>query len=105
MSNALSPAEIRFELLARREIALIDLREEGIFARGHPLFAAQIPLDRLALEAPISLPRRAALIVVYDNGEGLAVPAVKILEGLGYTDVRYLTGGLDGWRSAGFELF
>ena len=105
MTKAFSPAEVRFELLARREIALIDLREEAIFARAHPLFAAQIPLDRLELEAPASIPRRSTLIVIYDNGEGLTGPAIAILEDLGYTNVKYLTGGLDGWRSAGFELF
>jgi hypothetical protein len=27
------------------------LREEAAFARGHPLFAAQIPLRRLEIEA------------------------------------------------------
>ena len=47
----LSPAAVRLELIARREIALIDLREEAEFARGHPLFASQIPLSRLELEA------------------------------------------------------
>lgn len=105
MTRDLSPAEVRLELLARREIALIDLREEAIFARDHPLFAAQIPLGRLQLEVPIYIPRRSTLIVVYDNCEGLVGPAIRVLEELGYTNVRSLAGGLEGWRRAGFELF
>ena len=100
-----SPAEVRLELLARREIALIDLREEAVFAQGHPLFAAQILPDRLALEVPVTIPRRATLVVVYDNGECPVEPAIRTLEALGYTNVRVLAGGLDGWRQAGFELF
>lgn len=100
-----TPQDIRRALLAREEIALIDLREEAAFARGHPLFAAQIPLRRLEIEAPWRLPRRDTRIVVYDDGEGLTVPALGILAKLGFTRVSALAGGLSGWREAGYELF
>jgi len=43
--------------------------------------------------------------VVYDNGEGLAEAAARTLQQLGYTDVALLEGGVDGWRSAGGEIF
>ncbi|WP_336973615.1 rhodanese-like domain-containing protein [Sphingobium aromaticiconvertens] len=100
-----TPADIRAALLARDEIALIDVREEHEFAQGHPLFAAQIPLRRIDEEARWRIPRLATPIVVYDNGEGLAHKAAVRLQGLGYTDVRELDGGLTGWREAGYELF
>jgi len=101
----ITPQQIRAHLLARDEIALIDLREEAEFARGHPLFAAQIPLRRLAVEAPWRLPRRDGLVVVYDDGEGLVAPAIAQLHALHYTNVHALDGGLRGWREAGYELF
>lgn len=100
-----TPADIRKALLARDEIALIDLREEAEFALGHPLFAAQIPARRLALEADWRVPRRETRIVLYDNGEGLTEPARAELADLGYTHVSVLEGGLQGWREAGYELF
>ncbi|WP_336966441.1 rhodanese-like domain-containing protein [Sphingobium aquiterrae] len=100
-----TPADIRTALLARDEIALIDVREEHDFAQGHPLFAAQIPLRRIDDEARWRIPRRDTPIVVYDDGEGLAHKAAVRLQGLGYTDVRELEGGLGGWREAGYELF
>ena len=102
---SLSPSDIRNLLLARQEIALIDVREEAEFARGHPLFAAQIPLRRIAEEAQWRIPRAETPIVVYDNGEGLAAQAVTELRDLGFTQVAKLAGGLAGWRDAGFELF
>ena len=83
------------------EIALIDVREEHPFSREHPLFAAQLPLSRLELDAPWRLPRRDVSIVVYDNGEGLAETAARRLQGLGYTQVTLLDGGLQGWRTSG----
>ncbi len=105
MTGTVSPAEVRLALLARDEIALIDPREEAAFATGHPLFAAQLPADRIAIEAPARLPRRDVPIVLYDDGGQLAADAAARLGALGYGDVRLLEGGLQGWRAAGYELF
>jgi rhodanese-related sulfurtransferase len=102
---SVTPAQVRQALIAREEIALIDVREEAAFARGHPLFAAQIPLRRIAVEAQWRIPRRDTPIVVYDDGEGLADHAIVALQELGFTDVHALEGGLQGWRDAGYELF
>jgi rhodanese-related sulfurtransferase len=92
-------------LLLRDEIALLDLRHEAAFATGHPLFAANMATERIALEAGTRLPRKDVPIVVYDAGEGLVGAAADRFSALGYTDVRQLDGGLGAWRSAGFELF
>ncbi len=43
-------AGIRQALLDRRELALIDVREEADFATAHPLFAVNLPLSKLELE-------------------------------------------------------
>ena len=97
--------EVRAALLAREEIALLDVREEDPFAQAHPLFAANLPWARLELDAWLRIPRRDTRIVVYDNGEGLAGSAVQRLRALGYTQVSELAGGLAGWQQAGGELF
>ena len=101
----LTPAQVRQLLLDRTEIALVDVREEDPFAQSHPLWAVQIGAGRIALDAPWRLPRRDVTIAVYDNGEGLAAPAARELQALGYTRVHLLVGGLAGWRDAGGELF
>jgi rhodanese-related sulfurtransferase len=100
-----TPREVRQDLIARREIALLDLREEDPFARGHPLFASQLPLSRLELEILDRAPRKDVRIVLYDNGEGLVSPAGKRLAALGYNNVHALKGGLEGWIAAGYEVF
>jgi rhodanese-related sulfurtransferase len=102
---SITPQHVRSALLARHEIALLDVRDEAAFATGHPLFAAQIPLARIAAEAEWRLPRKDVDIVVYDHGEGLAPFAVEELRGLGFTRVDLLEGGLQGWSDAGYELF
>lgn len=96
---------IRSALLARQELALLDVREEDPFAQAHPLFAANVPLSRLELEIFARVPRRDTPITVYDDDEGLAPVAAQRLLALGYIDVALLEGGLAGWRDAGGELF
>src|SRR3954452_1335327 len=99
------PSQVRTGLLLSDEIALLDLRHEAAFATGHPLFAANMAAGRIALEAGIRLPRKDVPIVLYDAGEGLVPEAADRLIALGYTNVRQLEGGLQAWKSAGYEVF
>ncbi|GLK88553.1 rhodanese homology domain-containing protein [Pseudomonas turukhanskensis] len=100
-----SYADLRTALLAREELALLDVREEAPFAEAHPLFAANLPLSKLELEIFARVPLRHTPITVYDNGEGLAERAAQRLHALGYSNVALLAGGLRGWQAAGGELF
>jgi len=105
VNTAVTPQDIRTALLLRQEIALLDLRHEAVFATAHPLFAANMAADRIALEAPHRLPRKDVPIVLYDDGEGLVAQASAELASLGYSHVRALAGGLAAWRAAGYEIF
>jgi rhodanese-related sulfurtransferase len=103
------PSAVRRALRDRAEIGLLDVRQEGRFAAGHPLFAASFPLGRLEAEVFDRLPSRSVPLVVYGDGPGDgdddAATAVRRLRGLGYRSVSLLAGGLAGWTSAGGELF
>jgi rhodanese-related sulfurtransferase len=103
--STVTPEFVRTELLAKRELALLDVREEALHATGHPLFAANLPLSRIELEAYTRLPRRSVPIVLMDNGEGLALTAALVLRGMGYSNIFLLANGLQGWRDAGYEVF
>lgn len=104
-------AEIRAALIEKREIALLDVREEDPHANGHPLFAAHLSLSRLELSAYEKLPRRDVPIVTIDDDGaigGYAERAAKKLVELGYTQVAILAGGIygaGGWRESGGEIF
>ena len=68
-------AEIIQALRQRQEVALVDVRDEALYAQGHPLFAVNLPLSRLELEWLDRIPRRDTPVTLYDNGEGLAQAA------------------------------
>src|ERR1700752_1626772 len=78
------PSQVRGALLLRDEIALLDVRHEAAFATGHPLFAANMAADRIALEAETRVPRKDLPIVIYDDGEGLVTAAASQFKELGY---------------------
>jgi rhodanese-related sulfurtransferase len=107
MTDTIAYADVRSALIDRREIALLDVREEDPFAQEHPLWAANLPLSRLELDAWGRIPRRDTVLAVYgDEHEATqAERAVAKLRQLGYTRVSLLEGGLAGWRAAGGELF
>ena len=96
---------VRERLLQRKEIALLDIREEAIHAQAHPLFAANFPLTRLEVDAFAKLPNQAVCVVTIDSGEGLAEIAAKRLIDLGYSQVSIFQGGISAWAAAGGELF
>jgi len=88
------------------ELALLDVREQGVHYRGHPFFACCAPYSRLELAIGDLVPRRSTPIVLLDGaGEGLADKSRARLLALGYTDVRILERGCAGWQAAGMELF
>lgn len=103
----LTADQVRAHLLARDEIALLDVREEHPYAQAHPLWAANLPLSRIELEAWRRIPRLDTRIVLFGDfeGEDLAPKAAAVLARLGYTQVNVLAGGLAGWQGAGGEVF
>src|SRR5919106_2194020 len=103
---AIPARRISERLAGTDELALLDVREQGVHYRGHPFYACSAPLSRLELIIADLVPRKTGPIVVLDGGnEGLAEKAVVKLRELHYTDVDILEGGCAGWKAAGLELF
>jgi rhodanese-related sulfurtransferase len=103
---AISAKRVSERLAGSGELALLDVREQGVHYRGHPFFACSAPLSRLELMIGDLVPRKSVPIVVLDGGnEGLAQKAATRLLDLGYLDVSLLEGGCAGWQAAGLELF
>ena len=104
------PAQLATLLDGDDEIAIIDVREQGIFARGHLLFARSVPLSTLELKISDLVPRKSTRIVVcaadeLGDDEELLARACTRLRDLGYGDVVVLAGGNAGWQAAGHQLF
>ncbi|HEX4509826.1 MAG TPA: rhodanese-like domain-containing protein [Burkholderiaceae bacterium] len=101
----LSPAQLKAALNSEREIAVLDVREEGVTARRRLLYATVAPVGRLGYLVPSLVPRTSTPIVLVDTAGEATPRAAAMLQSFGYTDVALLEGGVDAWGRAGFEVF
>ncbi len=105
-ARSMTPAELQNALHDGREIALLDVREDGEFGEDHLLFATPLPYSRLELGIGTLVPRKNVRIVLCDDGvSGVAQRAAARLAALGYSDITVLEGGTRGWKAAGHVLF
>ncbi|MEO8558974.1 MAG: rhodanese-like domain-containing protein [Rhodospirillales bacterium] len=106
MRKSVTAKQLKTALRDGKEMALIDVREEGVFSAAHTLFACCIPLSRIELDVERLVPRKDTRIVLIDEGDdGLVEPAAEKLMQLGYSDVAVMQGGMKAWSDAGLEVF
>ncbi|KAJ5874802.1 uncharacterized protein N7529_003232 [Penicillium soppii] len=101
MVKTISARELREHWINKKEIALIDVREEQRYSESHPLWAISVPVSEIEKKLPSLVPRSSAPIVVYDNGEEYVGRAAARVLALGYRDVSILEGGLYGYSLVG----
>ena len=105
--EAISPDDARNFLVSGKEVAILDLREEGIFSTGHLLFATNVPLSRLELLIGNLVPRLSTPIILCGKGDDteLIFDGGERLKAFGYRNITYLNGGVDAWEKRGFQAF
>jgi rhodanese-related sulfurtransferase len=103
--TAISPAALKAAIRDGRELAILDVREEGEFGASHLFWASPLPLSRLPLMARALVPNPATRVVVTDDGRGLAERGAAALAAMGFSDVSVLAGGSPAWERAGYVLF
>lgn len=80
------------------EKQLIDIRSADLFTHGHPENAINIPsrklLDKESVELFDQLLKNGKDAILYGSTELQAVAPFLLLQQLGYTNVKYLHGGI-----------
>jgi rhodanese-related sulfurtransferase len=105
MPGQISAIALKKLIVGGGELAVLDVREEGVFSERHMLYASSLPLSRLELSIYDLVPRQSAPIVLCDDGDGLSERAAIILTRFGYIDVSILDNGMTGWEDAGNVVF
>jgi len=85
------------------ELAVLDIRPAADVGYASPLFATNLPADRLDAELDRFVPRRAVRTVLVDGGDGTAEAAVERLSRQGWSDLHFLEGGIPAWIAGGIE--
>jgi len=85
------------------ELAVLDIRPAADVGYASPLFATNLPVERLEAELDRFVPRRSVRTVLVDDGKGAARIAVARLAASGWSNIQFLEGGIPGWIEGGIE--
>ena len=96
-----SPADLA-ERLRAGDVAVVDVRAEAEFAAGRLPGALNIPVGHLASRLD-SVPRDRLVVLQCQSG-GRSAIAASMLVARGFGNVVNLTGGINGWRAAGYPI-
>jgi len=107
--KSITPAEL-FKMTDEGEVAFIalDVREASMRMEGTFDAEENVEIARGVLEFDVgkAIPDKKALVVVYCRvGKSAALAADTMQRQLGYSNVRYLEGGLNGWLEKGYPIF
>lgn len=86
-----------------KELAVLDIRSAGEVGYASPLFATNLPGERLDAEIDRFIPRPAVRTVLVDDGEGSAERAAERLAAKGWSDIHFLRGGIPAWNEGGLD--
>ncbi len=101
LSGTISPKELE-KKLQYKDFVLINVHTpyEGEIAKTD----AFIEYDSIKANTTRLPADKNAKIVLYCKSGNMSSQALKTLKGMGYTNVYYLSGGMDAWKKAGYEI-
>lgn len=104
--EGISVEDLHAGLEAGQEFLILDIRTESEYEAGHLRLSRWIPRGKLEFQAAGgAIPSDSGQIVVYCKRHGRSALAAATLKQLGFSDVRYLTGGFEAWVKAGFPIY
>ncbi|MCJ8510447.1 hypothetical protein MUU53_21490 [Rhizobium lemnae] len=86
-----------------QKLAVLDIRPAEEVGYASPLFATNLPADRLFADIDRFIPRRSIRTVLLDDGKGGAVAAAEALSKNGWGGIHALEGGIPAWTEKGTD--
>jgi adenylyltransferase/sulfurtransferase len=99
-----NPDEVAEQLKGAKPPVLVDVREPDETGQGIIPGAVVMPRGWLELRIERAIPDKDQPVVVYCASGVRSVLATKALEQIGYTDVKSMAGGFNGWKEHGFKF-
>jgi molybdopterin/thiamine biosynthesis adenylyltransferase/rhodanese-related sulfurtransferase len=83
---------------------IVDVREASEWDQGHVPGASHVSKSYIEQQIEGVAPDRDAPVILYCAGGVRSLFAAQTLEGMGYTNVASMSGGFQGWKSAGLDF-
>ena len=94
--------EVKKRLDNKESFTLIDVREDGEWAKGHLPGAVHLCKGIIERDIENAVPNKATPVVLYCGGGFRSALAADNLQRMAYSDVVSMEGGWRAWTEAGF---
>lgn len=94
-------AEVKRRMDAGEKFILVDVREEGEWARGHLPQAVHLGKGIIERDIEQRVPNPDTKLILYCGGGFRSALAADNLQKMGYTNVESMDGGWKGWVESG----
>jgi len=94
--------EVKQWLDRGEKLRLVDVREDGEWARGHLPGAIHMGKGIIERDIVDTIPEKSQTIVLYCGGGFRSAIAADNLQKMGYTNVLSMDGGWRDWNEAGY---
>ncbi|OQX85383.1 MAG: hypothetical protein B6D55_07520 [Candidatus Omnitrophica bacterium 4484_70.2] len=103
--SGISPVEAKEIYDRDKTTVFVDVRPYTEYAKYGYLFRRlDLPAGRLIFDARFRIPHKDTPIIVYaKKGKRAAIAAAQLVQ-MGYTNVRYMEGGILAWKRAGYPV-
>ena len=92
------------KLAESKAAVIIDANGPGSYKAGHVPTALDFNAIQDHLAASVPADKNALIIAYCGNPQcGAYLHAAKALQKLGYTNIRHMSAGIDGWKAAGMK--
>lgn len=97
----ISVAELK-KAIADKKVTVLDVNGTAGYSKGHIPGAIDFRANKADIASKLPSDKNA-LVVAYCGGPtcGAYAAAAKAAKDLGYTNVKHLSAGISGWKSAG----
>jgi molybdopterin/thiamine biosynthesis adenylyltransferase/rhodanese-related sulfurtransferase len=96
--------EVKKAVDARNGTAIIDVREKEEWVEGAIPHSRWIPRGFLEQRIEDDIPEKDTPIILYCAGGARSPLSARALKEMGYTNVKWMTGGFTAWKRAGLEM-
>ncbi len=103
-TKVISIETFRSWLADGEELAVLDIRDPSVVGYASPLFATNLPTERVLSEIDRFIPRNVVRTVLVDGGNSSGERLVEELKAAGRPNVFALAGGIPAWIANGENL-
>jgi rhodanese-related sulfurtransferase len=99
-----SVAETKQRMREKKEVKLIDVREDNEWNEAHAAGAIHLGKGIIERDIETTVPDKNTELILYCGGGYRSALATDALQKMGYTNVFSMAGGWKAWKESGGEI-